>query len=153
MTTVDAKPANPQELCTLAMTPATRVGVALDFNGMSKTAPVCKLTVKVAKDSNGNKVSTYNVEYKTSLDAQEQQHLAAQAKFAAFTLTQEGIDTGEDDWPAVRLAKLVPRENMASTDLAAYRAALTEAKQHITVTAANDVKLPEDACVAITPRR
>jgi len=114
MTTIDKSLTDVQQVCTLAMTPATRVGVAVDFEAMAATGSACELKVVVA-EKDGNKTVSYDVKH-TVLDDSGKKKLAAQAKIASYNLTQEGIDTGEDDWSAVRLAKLTPNGKLHGVD-------------------------------------
>ena len=150
MTTTEAAITNQQESCTLAMTPATRVGVAIGFDQMLSTGSVCALTVQVKQDEHGVKTTSYSVEHQ-QLDEAGKKQLAAQAPVMAYTLTQEGIDTGEDDWPAARLAKLVPTPQLPNTNLVGYQLALKTANQNLKVTERSDIKPPDDACQPSVP--
>jgi FtsP/CotA-like multicopper oxidase with cupredoxin domain len=148
MTTIDKSLTDAQQVCTLAMTPATRVGVAVDFEAMAATGSACELKV-VVTEKDGNKTVSYDVKH-TVLDDSGKKKLAAQAKIASYNLTQEGIDTGEDDWPAVRLAKLTPNDKLHGVDLDAYQLALKNAKKPTNV-AHEDVRVPDDACTPTQP--
>ncbi|MFZ1387627.1 MAG: multicopper oxidase domain-containing protein [Thiolinea sp.] len=149
MTTLEASITDRQTACSLAMTPATRVGVSIGFADLLTTDTACALTVNVKQDKTGIKTTQYTVE-KIQLDAKAKQ-LAAQAATQTYSLTQEGIDTGEDDWPSVRLAKLVVNAGLPNTNLAKYQELLKVADQAIKVTERTDIKAPDDACEPSIP--
>jgi FtsP/CotA-like multicopper oxidase with cupredoxin domain len=146
-TTLEKSLTDQKNVCTLVMTPATRVGVSIDFDAMREMGSVCELNI--ALNSAGQR--DYKVQYK-QLNAAEREKALAQAAIKAFTLTQEGIDTGEDDWPAVHLASLVPDNKLPAANLDAYQTALAAAeKAPIKVAARTDVKAPDDKCVPTLP--
>ena len=148
-TTVEKSRTDAQNLCTLIMTPSTRVGVALDFEAMTKTGSVCelKITVNETTGADGKKVrkTDYKVEHKM-LSATELKTLQATPPITTYSLTQEGIDTGEDDWPSVRLAKIVVDKQLPNADIDAYQVALQKAAQTPVKVASAEVKAPDDAC-------
>jgi FtsP/CotA-like multicopper oxidase with cupredoxin domain len=146
MTTVEKSATDEHQACTLAMTPATRVGAGLDFAAMDKDGVVCKLTVTKATDDAGRPKTDFAVE-RITVDEATRQALAGQAKATSFNLVQEGIDTGEDDWPSVRLARLVPDAKMPGADFDGYQLAVKQAKPAVTHTARTDVLPPENCSV------
>lgn len=149
MTTVEKNVTDEHQACTLAMTPATRVGVGLDFAAMEKDDMVCKLTVTKSTDDAGRPRTDFAVE-RVRLDETIRQAMSTQAKAGFYNLVQEGIDTGEDDWPSVRLAKLVPDAKMLGSDFDAYQLAVKDAKPAVSHTARTDVLVPE-ACSVTKP--
>ncbi len=145
MTTTDSIKTDSLDSCTVAMTPATRVGVALDFEDMQRTGSVCELKVTTRQEGDGKVSSYYDVQHLT-LDEAGKKKLAEQATFSTYTLIQEGIDTGEDDWPAVRLATLAPDDKLPRGNLAAYQKMLLEHDGQIKLSQRTDVKAPDDTC-------
>lgn len=150
-TTIDKTLTDSKTTCTLVMTPSTRVGVALDFEAMTKTGAVCELTVTVTEGSDKLRKSDVVVKGKT-LGDEALKTLVAQPKPSSYSLVQKGIDTGEDDWPAVRLATLIPNAKIPGADVDAYQLALQDAaKNPVKVTERTDVKVPTDACTPTQP--
>lgn len=147
MTTLDKAAADKHQACTLAMTPATRVGVGLDFAALEHDGAVCKFTVTKSTDADGRPRTDFAVEKITVGDDATRQALINQAKVASYTLVQEGIDTGEDDWPSVRLAKLVLDAKMPGADFDGYQLAVKEAKPAVTRAARTDVLVPDECPV------
>lgn len=145
MTTTEIARTDTLDSCTVAMTPATRVGVELDFADMARTGSVCELKVIKRKGENGKTEIFYDVQHKT-LDDEGKKSLAKQDKPDAYTLMQEGIDTGEDDWPTVQLATLKPTSKLPQGNLAAYQQMLAEHNKQLKVAARTDVKPPDDSC-------
>lgn len=149
MTTTEIAKTNTLESCTVAMTPATRAGLSLDFDAAEHGDSICELTVTIKQEQNGNIEKLYDVK-RIQLDADKKALVEQQAKPDAYVLTQGGIDTGEDDWPAVKLATLVPDETLPKADLAAYQKALAE-KPTVQVAERTDVKPPIDSCTPEIP--
>lgn len=144
MTTVDKATTVAHQSCTLPMMTATRVGVALDFAKPGSAGFVCKLTVTKSKDGQGRITKDYNVE-KVAFTQAVEEEMAKKPQAAAYHLIQEGIDTGEDDWPSVSLATLVPDANMPGADFDGYQLAVKAAKPSATHAARTDV-LPPEKC-------
>lgn len=155
MTTTDQAFDNKESQCTLTLTPATRVGFGVEFEDVGRSGTVCKLTVST-QTANGKKTTSYDIEPMptSQLSATEKARIGKGKASRAYTLVQEGIDTGEDDWPAIRLAKLVVNEKMQPSNLVAYQKTVAKndaAALKKGVQARTDVLEPVDSCTATVP--
>jgi FtsP/CotA-like multicopper oxidase with cupredoxin domain len=155
MTTTDQAFDGKESQCTLTLTPATRVGFGVEFEDMGKNGTVCKLTVD-KQTVNGKKTTNYTIEPvpTSQLSAEEKASIGKGKAPQAYTLIQEGIDTGEDDWPAIRLATLVPSEKMPPSNLVTYQKTVADNTAKIVnagVKAQTDVLEPVDSCTASIP--
>ncbi len=150
MTTVDKATTVAHESCTLPMMTSTRVGVALDFANPGASGSVCKLTVTRSRDDSGKPRKSYTVE-KVAFDDAAKADVEKQPKILSYNLLQEGIDTGEDDWPAVSLAKLELDTTLLSADFDDYQKAIQQAGgQTVVAHVDRDDVLPPAAC-EVTP--
>lgn len=83
--------------CTPALTPATRAGFGVDFTKkVSGTGKLCKVEVIAGADG--------QLTFKTIPVENEQ--LSKLTDTGSYILMQQGINTGEDDWPAIELANV-----------------------------------------------
>lgn len=129
MTTLEQGSEQKENLCTLTMTTATRVGFGVDFEGIDKSNIVCKLTVDITT-ANNKKTTQYKIEpvLTAYLTNEQKADIQKSNQIMSYTLLQEGINTGEDDWPAIQLAKLVKNSKLSSSNLTAYQQAVNTAK-------------------------
>lgn len=155
MTTTEQAAEGKENLCTLTMTTATRVGFGLELEDMSKNQLVCKLTVTVS-NANGKKTTQYQIEpIKTAdLPADAKAQIGNGKAPTAYNLVQQGINTGEDDWPAVKLAKFIRSEKEPASNLVTYLQTVAKnnaSLQNTSVAARPDIKEPTDKCQASIP--
>lgn len=155
MTTTDQAFDGKENQCTLTLTPATRVGFGVEFEDMGKSSTVCKLTVKQQTVS-GKKTTDFTIEpvATSQLSAAEKALIDKDKAPPAYTLIQEGINTGEDDWPAIRLATLVRNENMQPANLLSYQKTVADNTAKILkagVKPQTNVRESLDSCTASIP--
>jgi FtsP/CotA-like multicopper oxidase with cupredoxin domain len=156
----------PQDLhdtvCSLTMTTSTRLGLGLEFNKLAEGNTVCKLSVnkqiKTIAGANNTQIKATTLRYTVekvdtaSLADSDKAQLNANKTANSYILTQQGINTGEDDWPPVQLATLTLNRKLANADFHAYQEkVLADSAALPKPIARTDVKEPEDACKTTEP--
>ena len=154
MTTLDPNAKAKEQLCTLTMTTATRVGLGIQFSDLAQQETLCKLTVNI--EQTNKKITHYQIEpvSTTSLSPAEKNQLTGIKSTLPYHLIQEGINTGEDDWPPVKLAKLVPNEKLADSNILTYQQTVAKnqaAFKTKTLAASTTILKSTDPCEAKIP--